>query len=165
MDFHQFVQACRGLWDELIDGRSLHFYLVEGAPGGLPSTRAHVIVVQGEHDRQNAVLFQGEAFPPLYAQGAVLFDSGITTSAFFRVAQYSLVCTRGSYASFVRYQAEGATQWIMDDEPLAVPIATYIEGDVRRIDDPDDEPEGSEGSTDTPGSDDELDEASLFSMD
>ena len=74
MEFWHFVHACRREWEELLDGRNLHFHLVEGEPGGLPSTRAHVIIIQGDHDTRNAVLFKGRAFPPLYSQRAVLFE-------------------------------------------------------------------------------------------
>ena len=49
--FHEFQAACAEAWKEYYNDEPCHFYLVDGKPPSLPSTVAHVLIVQGRHSR------------------------------------------------------------------------------------------------------------------
>ena len=110
MSFVEFQQACRMAWQEILNGNSLHFSLVEGdPPSGFPSTVAHVIIVQGGQVGQNAILLQGNNLPPLTTVRAVLFDRSHTIAQVFQIAQFPDVCLPHRYT----YQGvTGSQTWI-----------------------------------------------------
>ena len=92
MGFSEFEHACRETWKELMDGSHLRWYVVQGQPDGLPSTKAHVIIVQGDDTPWSVLLMKGVGLPPLMSTRAVLYAKECTVRAVFREAQYSEAC-------------------------------------------------------------------------
>eukprot|EP00435_Cladocopium_sp_Y103_P072507 s255_g40.t1 len=150
MQFNEFDTACRSAWHLLINGDPLFFFLVEGKHSNeLPSTIGHVIIVQGSHEAFSAALLYCPTAPPLQKTRAVLFPSQACVSEFFLEAQCHAACHRHEFQCFVKFEQAGMDMFLCDDDPLQIPMATYLEGDVRIIPPDDDHSEESDVSEDS----------------
>ena len=151
MRFGEFQEACRAAWLEVMNGQPLTFLLVDGKPEGLPSTRAHVIIIQGGQDCWNAVLMKGTGLPPLMSIRAVLFDKENTVTEFFQIAQYPEACTARHFLCCVEFEHEREMHRVVDHEICVLPTAKFVVGSLCTMDDTDDEVETiSTAATDLP---------------
>eukprot|EP00435_Cladocopium_sp_Y103_P042136 s1102_g11.t1 len=151
MSFQQFDNACRKAWHLLLNGDPLFFYTVEGKQSHeLPSTMAHVIIIQGVHDVFSAALLFCSTASPLQQTRAVLFLNDARVREFFLEAQCHGACDRNDFQCYVKFKQDGVDMILCDEEQMLVPMATYLEGDVRLIlpeDDSSDVSETSDAST------------------
>ena len=159
MTFEAFRAHCSSTWSELVDGRPQHFYLVDGMPPGLPSTLAHVIIVQGCHEGFNAVLLQGQGLPPLYSVRAVLYAHGISIQDFFRLAQFPYACEQRDYRCCLQFANEGRQLRLEDTQLADVPLAKFVQGFVRLMIQ-EDVLTSSDESTELPSSEEDFDDIS-----
>ena len=165
MQFREFEEACREVWFELMDGSPLKFLVVAGQPGGLPSTRAHVIIVQGDLEQWNAALMKGTGLPPLMSVRAVLYDSEITVREFFQAAQYPEACHARNYLCCIEYEQNGETHRLVDHEGCVLPIAQYVIGCLCPLEvEEDDRDTISTESTDIPSLESEDDHFSTIAL-
>lgn len=131
----EFQQACKQAWQDLLDGddRELDFHFVHPKPPGVPSTLAHVIIIQGEHTDYNFALYYGESLPALRRQRAVMFPEGISVRDFFIEAQHPHACQIRDAKCFIRYE-DAQAQVILDEEDMMdVPHAALVTGAIRVI--------------------------------
>eukprot|EP00435_Cladocopium_sp_Y103_P039621 s1783_g10.t1 len=162
MQYQDFERDCRVAWYALLDGQALFMYLVDGMPPtGLPSTTAHVIIIQGSHEAYNSALLHGHMLPPLMKTRAVLFSRQASVSDFFVEAQVDGACTRRDFHCYVKFSQDGVQTTLTDQEHLQIPMAKYVEGDVMivgNVEEHDDDSVRSEASTSIPMTEDEFDE-------
>eukprot|EP00435_Cladocopium_sp_Y103_P047607 s1949_g14.t1 len=130
----EFEQACREAWHELDNGDQLTFHLVHPKPPSLPSTVAHIIVIQGLADGFKCALYNGQTLPILRKLRAVLYEEGCDVTTFFRAAQHPEICNRQHVACYVRFHAGDVMSFQDGHEELQAPNAAMIEGDVRAMD-------------------------------
>ena len=140
--------------------------MVDGQPAGLPSTRAHIIVVQGPITQWNAILMKGNNLPPLVSLRAVLFGIDDAVRDFFQAAQYPDTCISRDYMCCVQFEQAGEIHRLVDAERWDVPIAKYVIGSLCLVEQTDDEDEGagSDASTGIPTDDAEDDYQSWMSL-
>lgn len=143
MSASDFQQACRQTWWDHLSflEQELTFYLVQPKPPGLPSTIAHVIIVQGEHENYNCVLYQGETLPVLRKQRAVLFHDGLSVRDFFVEAQHPSACQILRASCFIQYGMEHMRVVKTEHEQMEVPKAAFVIGEVRVLEDESDNEE------------------------
>ena len=159
LTFARFQHQCAETWRELINGLQLSFHLVEGRPEGLPSTIAHVIIVQGVFDAYNAILLKGNLLPPLMSTRAVLFEQHIQIRNLFQVAQFPDTCDRSGYVCMISYTEGGQDIMLTTVDIADIPLAKFVHANMRVVVDIEDE-EVSDSSTIEPvseaGSDDSI---------
>jgi hypothetical protein len=145
MSASEFQQACRQMWQDHLhfSDHNLVFHLVHPKPQGLPSTLAHVIIVQGDHENFNCVLYQGATLPTLRKQRAVLFRDGISVREFFVEAQHPSACQMLRAKCFIQHGMEHMRLLLNENEQMDVPKAALVFGEVRVIE----EERDSEGET------------------
>ena len=165
MGFLEFEHACRETWKELMDGSHLRWYVVQGQPEGLPSTKAHVIIVQGDDTPWSVLLMKGVGLPPLMSTRAVLYAKECTVRAVFREAQYSEACAMQIFLCCIQYEQFGEAQQIADDDVCRVPQAQYVVGNLcpLGLSDEEDSGDASTASTDIPSDEDDDDSVSWLS--
>ena len=165
MSFEEFRQSCKIAWQEMLNGNQLTFALVEGQPPrGLPSTVAHVIIVQGDPLGQNALLLQGNNLPPLTSIRAILFDRTDTISRLFHTAQFPEAYFPHRFVCAVHFSEGGHEVSLMTSDLADIPHAKFVQAHMRTLEDDSSEDEHSDCSTREPDSGDEQDdEASLLS--
>ena len=167
----EFCQACRATWWDLWEQEDSSFHFVHPKPPGLPSTLAHVIIVQGDCQSYNAVLYHGEALPALRRQRAVLYKEGICVQQFYVAAQHPEACRVRNSRCFIQFDVEDQHTLLCDEDLMHVPIATLVKGTIRVIDEENDNDgtateSGDEGSVVTTAiPDDHIDEISDVSED
>lgn len=171
MTANEFQQVCRATWWDLLEEEDIIFHFVHPKPPGLPSTLAHVIIMQGDCQHYNAVLYHGESLPALRRQRAVLYREGITVQQFYVEAQHPEACRIRNARCFIQFDAENQHTLLCDEDLMQVPIATLVKGTIRVIVDEaetdgtaaESDDEGSQTTTEAP--DDQLDGLSSQSTD
>ena len=166
MHFADFESSCRVRWQDLMDHSPFQIYLVDGSPSGLPSTLAHVILIQGLHVDRSAVLLSSSAFPPLQTQRAVLFHREATVTEVFRESQFPFACGQQPYLCCLSFSLGEDTQRLTNDDHADIPIAKFVTGHLCPLQN---EASDSESNIDTasthdPLSDDDLETMSLCSL-
>jgi len=129
----EFRQDCQQVWQDLMyeNDQELAFHFVHPKPPGMPSTLAHVIIVQGSHNNHNFVLYHGDSLPALRRQRAVMFPEGISVRAFFIEAQHPSACQIRNARCFIQHD-DGRAQVFLDEEELMrVPNAALVTGAIR----------------------------------
>lgn len=129
--FQDFLRDCRRTWRDWDDGSSLSFHVVHPRPLGLPSTIAHIIIVQGPWHEMNVVLYHGTLLPALRRQRAVMYQRGSTVKQFFSAAQHPEACQNTDFTCYLKVVTDGYEEFAMAEEILNVPIASCVEGNVR----------------------------------
>ena len=162
-NFREFQAACAEAWKELYDMQSCQYYLVDGQPPGLPSTVAHVLIVQGSHPHHNAFLIHGQSLPPLFTVRAVLLENEVTVKEVFRAAQFPQACGSRRTVCYVKFLHAGR-RWLQENDEIArIPLAKFVTGDARLDGDEDGASDATE-ATEEPGTDnEEIDDVSLLS--
>eukprot|EP00435_Cladocopium_sp_Y103_P075263 s194_g55.t1 len=150
VDLQSLGDKCRSVWRDLDDGHDVSFHVVRPKPPGLPSTVAHVILIQGGHEDHLAILYYGTHFPILQRLRAVLFPAGETVEIFFHFVQHPDACRVRQSMCYVRFQQDGEDVLVQNHEQLRPPFAALLEGGIRVLE-PDSEP--SEVDELTEGSD------------
>ena len=155
MSFERFQEDCKSAWHELLDGRQIQLYEVDGEVAGLPSSVAHVLIIQGDHELYNAVLVEGQQFPPLFRTRAVLFPRETNVADFFRIAQFPGTCHRQQFLCMVSFQEHEGSRTLTTLDGMDVPIAKFVKGCMRFLeeDEPTDGEQESDASTVEPFSD------------
>ena len=168
MELHDFEHACRETWKELLDLSDLRFYVVEGKPEGLPSTRANIIIVQGDDDQWLTLLMKGMGLPPLMSVRAVLYVKDSTVRTVFQEAQYPEACGRQDFLCCIQYDHQGETLQAVDGEMCRIPQAQYVIGNLcpcdQSEDNADSSPTSSIASTILPPEEEDMDSISLISV-
>ena len=165
MSFEDFRQSCKLAWQELLNGNQLTFALVDGhPPSGLPSTVAHVIIVQGDPLGHNALLLHGNNLPLLSSTRAVLFEHTDTISRLFQTAQFPETCFPHRFVCAVHFNEGGHEVSLTTSDLADIPHAKFVQAYMRTLEEDISDDEQSECSTREPDSSDEQDdEASLLS--
>ena len=135
MSASDFQQACRQTWQDhiLFSDHELDFHFVHPKPPGLPSTLAHVIIVQGDQEHFNCVLYQGDTLPAMRRQRAVLFREGISVRDFFVEAQHPSACQVLRARCFIQHRRGHIGVLLNENEQMDVPKATFVSGEVRVV--------------------------------
>ena len=165
MSFEEFRQSCALVWQELLNGNQLTFALVDGhPPSGLPSTVAHVIIVQGDPLGHTALLLHGNNLPLLTSTRAVLFEPTDTISRLFQTAQFPEACFPHRFVCAVHFSEGGHEVSLTTSDLANIPHAKFVQAYMRTLEEDISDDEQSECSTREPDScDEQVDEASLFS--
>lgn len=129
--FQNFLHDCRRTWLDWDDGSDLSFHVVHPKPLGLPSTLAHVIIVQGSWQDENVAFYHGSLLPVLRRQRAVMYRRGSTVKQFFLAAQHPEVCQNPDFTCYLKVVTDGYEDLTHADEILHIPTAAYVEGNVR----------------------------------
>ena len=158
--FVSFEQSCRQAWNELDNGDPFHFFLVEGKPPGMPSTIAHVIILQGQWNAHNAILLKSRSLPPLFSVRAVLFQQGVTVADIFRIAQFPFACTANRFMCCLSLPQDRMQRRLADFDQADVPMASYAIGEICPLVEEDGDSSSADESTDVP---DESDVNALLS--
>eukprot|EP00435_Cladocopium_sp_Y103_P006955 s3639_g2.t1 len=132
-DFRSFRRRALFAWQALLDDQSVEFHLVEGNPPRAATIVAHVIIVQGKLPQNNFVLFHGVSMPSSRRTRAVLFDQGMTVREFLTQAQFPEACQQQIARCYVRCQIGHEYHSFDDEQVCDVPVAAYVEGDLRLI--------------------------------
>eukprot|EP00435_Cladocopium_sp_Y103_P060640 s338_g22.t1 len=148
-DFRSFRRRCLFAWQHLLDDQHVEFYLVDGHPPCSPTITAHVIIVQGQMPMMNFVLFHGVSLPALRRTRAVLFQQGATVRDFFQQAQFPEACQQLQARCYLKFAQDQEDHFLEDVQQCDVPVAAYVEGDLRivREEDSDSSYDGTDGST------------------
>ena len=105
--FQNFLRDCRRTWLDWDDGSDLSFHVVHPKPLGLPSTLAHVIIVQGSWQDENVAFYHGSLLPVLRRQRAVMYRRGSTVKQFFLAAQHPEVCQNPDFTCYLKVVTDG----------------------------------------------------------
>eukprot|EP00435_Cladocopium_sp_Y103_P046691 s371_g13.t1 len=153
-DFRSFKRRALFAWHALLDDQQVEFHLVEGNPPRSTSILAHVIIVQGKLPQSNFVLFHGVSMPSSRRTRAVLFEQDMTVREFFTQAQFPEACQQQRARCYVHCQTRLDVQDLEDEQVCDLPIAAYVEGDLRLVQEDEeaiDSEDASTGTTDTTG--------------
>eukprot|EP00435_Cladocopium_sp_Y103_P021777 s237_g5.t1 len=148
-DFRSFRRRCLFAWQHLLDDQNVEFYLVDGHPPCSPTITAHVILVQGQMPMSNFVLFHGVSLPALRRTRAVLFHQDATVREFFQQAQFPEACQQLHARCYLKFEQDQEDCFLEDEQRCDVPVAAYVEGDLRVVREEDSESsvDGTEDST------------------
>ena len=165
MRLQDFESVCRDTWKELMDGSQLNMYVVRGRPEGLPSTKAHIIIVQGDTTPWSTLVMKGVGLPPLMSVRAVLVARDCSVRSVFSEAQYPDACDNRNFLCCVQYENFGEMIQLADGDQCRVPQAQYVVGNLCPLDISDGEEDGSvsDASTDLPSGDSEDDTVAWLS--
>jgi len=140
-----FERRCRELWRDRDDGSAVRFQVIDNGPMRLPSTKFHIVLIQGELMDQQWTMLHSIILPPLYRHRVVIFPRGSSVSDFFRTAQVEGACSNLARSCFVKFHEGGQIQTFINDDRMEVPQHRYVEGGIRVMEN---EPEDGEVSGD-----------------
>ena len=99
-----FERQCRELWRDRDDGSAVRFQVIDNGPMRLPSTKFHIVLIQGgllDQQWDNASLYHFAT--PLQASGPDFFPRGSSVSGFFRTAQVEGACSNLARSCFIKF--------------------------------------------------------------
>ena len=140
-----FERQCRELWRDRDDGSVVRFQVIDNGPMRLPSTKFHIVLIQGNLLEQQWTMLHSIISPPLYRHRVVIFPRGLSVSDFFRTAQVEGACSNLARSCFVKFHDGRQVRTYVNDDRMEVPQHRYVEGGIRLFEN---EPDDGEVSRD-----------------
>ena len=131
----ELEQKCRELWQDRDNGEALRFQVIDHVPMRLPSTKFHIVIVQGDLIQQQWAMLFSAILPPLYRHRVAIFPSDGTVNDFFRAAQVEGACTDRARSCFIKFHDGRQEIFLENEERMEVPGHRFVEGGIRMFED------------------------------
>ena len=135
MDVGLFHDLCRQTWIDVSSEEMFNFIIVSPKPPGLPSTCAHVILVQGDHEGHRPAILNTNILPPLRQNRAILYPEGATVRNVFQIAHIPEACERRNAWCQVEGFLGIEKLVLRDSEQVAFNEGAMISGMIMVVDD------------------------------